>query len=313
MTSAEQNSSNKKSEESINKIEEEKQSPNKAQKMETEIIEDQSEKYLDLNLITRKWRVKFYKLNSLGQWDDIGIGFVFCANKINELNEKINDKIKEINKLNEHIENNNREINKLNKIKTDNEKEISELKQIKTENEDEINKLKEQVNNEDNENKKLSLFLEDAKRTISDKDQEINNLKNYYINQQNLLNKDKEASDKEKLNLKESINILESLVISEKSKFNKLFLLAKNIVDKLNKEKMVLNEEIIKIKNEKENNDNKNEKEKKYNYGIIKENNIYDKKVKRLNKIIEELRNRIEHLYLELSPKQNNQNAFFII
>ena len=90
MTSAEQNSSNKKSEESINKIEEEKQSPNKAQKMETEIIEDQSEKYLDLNLITRKWRVKFYKLNSLGQWDDIGIGFVFCANKINELNEKIN-------------------------------------------------------------------------------------------------------------------------------------------------------------------------------------------------------------------------------
>ena len=90
MTSAEQNSSNKKSEECINKIEEEKQSPNKAQKMETEIIEDQSEKYLDLNLITRKWRVKFYKLNSLGQWDDIGIGFVFCANKINELNEKIN-------------------------------------------------------------------------------------------------------------------------------------------------------------------------------------------------------------------------------
>ena len=90
MTSAEQNSSNKKSEESINKIEEENKSPNKAQKMETEIIEDQSEKYLDLNLITRKWRVKFYKLNSLGQWDDIGIGFVFCANKINELNEKIN-------------------------------------------------------------------------------------------------------------------------------------------------------------------------------------------------------------------------------
>ena len=69
---------------------------------------------------------------------------------------------------------------------------------------------------------------------------------------------------------------------------------------------MVLNEEIIKIKNEKENVDNKNEKEKKYNYGIIKENNLYDKKVKRLNKIIEELRNRIEHLYLELSLKQNN-------
>ena len=45
---------------------------------------------MDLNLITRKWRVKFYKLNDIGQWDDSGIGYVFCASKINELNEKIN-------------------------------------------------------------------------------------------------------------------------------------------------------------------------------------------------------------------------------
>ena len=40
-------------------------------------------------LITRKWRVKFYRLNDIGQWDDYGIGYVFCASKINEEKEKI--------------------------------------------------------------------------------------------------------------------------------------------------------------------------------------------------------------------------------
>ena len=53
--------------------------------------EKKKEKYLDLNIITRKWRVKLYKLNSLGQWDDHGIGYVFCASKMNpDNNEKIN-------------------------------------------------------------------------------------------------------------------------------------------------------------------------------------------------------------------------------
>ena len=90
MTSNEQNSASTKIEDSKNKTEEEKQSPNKENKMETEINEDKNEKYLDYDLITRKWRVKYYKLNSQGQWDDYGIGFVFCANKKNESDEKIN-------------------------------------------------------------------------------------------------------------------------------------------------------------------------------------------------------------------------------
>ena len=89
MTSNDQNIVAKKIDESINKTEEEKQSPNKEQIMETETNEDKNEKYLDFNLITRKWRVKYYKLNNQGQWDDYGIGFVFCANKKNESNEKI--------------------------------------------------------------------------------------------------------------------------------------------------------------------------------------------------------------------------------
>ena len=41
------------------------------------------------------------------------------------------------------------------------------LKLNKEENENEINKLKEEINNNKNENKKLTLFLEDAKKTIS--------------------------------------------------------------------------------------------------------------------------------------------------
>ena len=28
---------------------------------------------------TKKWRVKLYHLNEKGQWDDFGIGYVFCA------------------------------------------------------------------------------------------------------------------------------------------------------------------------------------------------------------------------------------------
>lgn len=48
--------------------------------------------------------------------------------------------------------------------------------------------------------------------------------------------------------------------------------------------------------------------EKKYNYEIIKENNNYEKKINRLNKVIEELNNRIQVLYVELANKENNNN-----
>ena len=55
---------------------------------------NKDDKYLDLNLMTKKWRVKLYRLNESGQWDDNGIGFVFCANKIEKEKEDI-----KINKL----------------------------------------------------------------------------------------------------------------------------------------------------------------------------------------------------------------------
>ena len=50
----------------------------------------ENNKYYDLNLMTKKWRVKLYRLNENGQWDDNGIGFVFCANKMEKDDIKIN-------------------------------------------------------------------------------------------------------------------------------------------------------------------------------------------------------------------------------
>lgn len=58
-----------------------------AKLIETEL---ENNKYFDLNLLTKKWRVKLYRLNENGQWDDNGIGFVFCANKIEKDDIKIN-------------------------------------------------------------------------------------------------------------------------------------------------------------------------------------------------------------------------------
>ena len=113
-------------------------------------------------------------------------------------------------------------MNKIKKLKSNCEKEIIELKQIITENEKEINQLNEDQNNNKNENKKLSLFLEDAKKEILDRDTEINNLKNNYKNLTILMNQKTEQSDKEKSALKETISILELLIINEKQRFSKL-------------------------------------------------------------------------------------------
>ena len=51
-----------------------------------------NQKYLNANLTTRKWRVKLYRLNEMGQWDDHGIGYVFCIKYLDE-NEKLINKL----------------------------------------------------------------------------------------------------------------------------------------------------------------------------------------------------------------------------
>ena len=129
-----------------------------------------------------------------------------------------------------------------------------------------------------------------------------------YENKIKILNKKIEEMNKDKSNLKETINILENLIIKEKEKFVKLFSLSKAKIDKLNREILELNEEIIKLKNKnminEENSKSKiNDKEMKYNYELIKQNDKYEKKIKRLYKIIEELNSRIGVLYIELSQK----------
>ena len=64
-------------------------------------IEDNSnDNYLNSKLTTNKWRVKLYRLNKIGQWDDCGIGFVFCIINKDETGKVIN-KLIMINELTE--------------------------------------------------------------------------------------------------------------------------------------------------------------------------------------------------------------------
>ena len=100
MTSNEQNS-DKQTKEIIMPVDPDKNneyesSPKNEEKMETEKNLEEKEKEtekdnnIELNLLTRKWRVKYYKLNNNGQWDDYGIGYVFCAYMENNSGERIN-------------------------------------------------------------------------------------------------------------------------------------------------------------------------------------------------------------------------------
>ena len=50
----------------------------------------------DYILKTNKWRVKLYHLNENGQWDDFGIGYVFCALEGKDLNIQEENKEKPI-------------------------------------------------------------------------------------------------------------------------------------------------------------------------------------------------------------------------
>ena len=86
------NEGNEKSDNIISQTEKVEGSPEKE--------ETQKDKYLDYELITRRWRVKLYKLNEIGQWDDKGIGNAFCATK-KEDNDIVQNKLMMINEKNE--------------------------------------------------------------------------------------------------------------------------------------------------------------------------------------------------------------------
>ena len=107
---------------------------------------------------------------------------------------------------------------------------------------------------------------------------------------------------------------MEVLENEGREKYSKLYNHAKEVINELHMENERMNQSIIKLKNENISlRTNCNEKQKELNYEIIKENNKYEKKIERMNKMIEELKSRIQVLYIELANKeknniQNNEN-----
>ena len=112
--------------------------------------------------------------------------------------------------------------------------------------------------------------------------------------------------------MKTMAKILENLANENKDKYIKLFYKYKNDIDILNKKNSKLNKDILEFKKMMANNSNnsKDENSQKYNNYLVEINNNYEKKINRLNKIIEELRSRIQSLYLELSDIQRNNIRF---
>jgi protein phosphatase-4 regulatory subunit 3 len=64
-------------------LEETNSSKNNSKQNMTLKIQNESINYIPF---TKKWRVKLYILNENGQWDDKGIGHVFCANETEQQN-----------------------------------------------------------------------------------------------------------------------------------------------------------------------------------------------------------------------------------
>ena len=72
----------------------------KLNKINKEISKSPTPKNVEKNKYifkTNKWRVKLYHLNENGQWDDYGIGYVFCAYEQNCLKKQEDNSEKFIN------------------------------------------------------------------------------------------------------------------------------------------------------------------------------------------------------------------------
>ena len=83
----------------INQINPEENNLSKNENID-QIEDNPDNNYLNSKLTTKKWRVKLYRLNGIGQWDDCGIGFVFCITNKEETGKIIN-KLIMINELTE--------------------------------------------------------------------------------------------------------------------------------------------------------------------------------------------------------------------
>jgi hypothetical protein len=227
----------------------------------------------------------------------------------NQLNDVTNnkklllDKIKNLEKTNEKQNykndtiNNELQITKYNLviINSEKDKKDNELKQIKLDLEQRINKIyiyEKEINN------LKSQILE------KDKFNEINSEKNkndldQYIKRINLL--EKEKKDLQNINI-----ILEEISNSNKEQCIKFFYQNKNNINKFNKEKEILKNEISNLKHNLDIIEKNFQKEKNNNLNTLNEKNKYEKKIMTLNKIITELRNRMQDLYFQISFLQKN-------
>ena len=240
------------------------------------------------------------------------------------LNENDNTK----KNLNDAINNNKLLIDKINSLNntlktmdTDNEKKNNELQTV-------ISIITNEKENQNEKLKNIKLDLEHKTEQINSYENEINNLKSQIL-EKNKINennygknleeyKNKIISlEKEKEDLKDSIKILEELSNSNKEQYNKLYNQNKNDIKKLNKEKNELKNEIFKLKQELENIKKKEKSEKNNDLKDLNEKDKYEKKIFNLNKIIEELKIRIQNLYYQESflQKSNkfNKNCDIII
>ena len=231
-----------------------------------------------------------------------------------DLNNAINDNkllTKKISDLN----------NTLKTMDTDKEKKSNELQTV-------ISIITNEKDNKDKEIKNIKLDLEQKTKKINDYENEINNLKSQILEQnkinENNLNKNLEVYknniillEKEKEDLKDSIQILEEISNSNKEQYNKLYFQNKNDIKKLNKEKKELQNELIKLKQELDKIKKKQQTEKSSELNQFNEIDEYEKKISNLNKIIEELKARIQNLYYQVSFLQKsdkfNKNSDIII
>ena len=226
----------------------------------------------------------------------------------NYLQSIVNDKDKEILKHKNTIENYKNKNNELEIIR----KELNEIKKTKDENDNELNRIKLDLNEKINKNNEYEKEIVNLKKTMLDNDEINKNKINEYEQEIQKFKNRIDLLENEKENMKTMAKILENLANENKDKYTKLFYKYKNDIDILNKKNSKLNKDILEFKKMMTNNSNnsKDENSQKYNNYLVEINNNYEKKINRLNKIIEELRSRIQSLYLELSDIQRNNIRF---
>ena len=226
----------------------------------------------------------------------------------NYLQSIVNDKDQEILKHKNTIENYKNKNNELEIIRN----ELNEIKKAKDENDNELNRIKLDLNEKINKNNEYEKEIVNLKKTMLDNDEINKNKINEYEQEIQKFKNRVDLLENEKEDMKTMAKILENLANENKDKYTKLFYKYKNDIDILNKKNSKLNKDILEFKKIMANNSNnsKDENSQKYNNYLVEINNNYEKKINRLNKIIEELRSRIQTLYLELSDIQRNNIRF---